>query len=62
MNHRQATGIRKDAWAEKNRIPNSVDKLKERQGKYLHPEAFGKAASEGVFASPAGDQQPGNSK
>ena len=36
----QVTGIRKDAFANANRIP--VEKLKSSEdiGKYLHPEAF----------------------
>lgn len=50
----QVTGIRKDAWAEKNRIPNTVDKPNAEKGKYLHPEAFGKPASQSV-SSPAAD-------
>jgi hypothetical protein len=36
----QVTGIRKDAWAEKNRIPVEQDKTKEEKGKYLHPKAW----------------------
>ena len=48
----QVTGIRKDAWAEQNRIPNSVDKSPVEKGRYLHPEAFGKPASQGVLAVP----------
>ena len=43
------TGVRHDAWAEKNRIPNAVDKSAAEKGKYLHPEAFGKPAAMGVF-------------
>ncbi|NNF33880.1 MAG: hypothetical protein HKN68_07215, partial [Saprospiraceae bacterium] len=38
----QVTGIRKDAYAEKNRIQVEVDKEKENRGSYLHPEAYGK--------------------
>jgi hypothetical protein len=48
----QVTGIRKDAWAEKNRIPTSVDKAPADRGRYLHPEAFGKPASQSVLAQP----------
>lgn len=36
----QVTGIRHDAFAEKNRIPNSVDKSAAEKGRYLHPAAF----------------------
>ena len=35
------TGIRKDAFAQANRIPVEVDKLDGERGLYLHPEAFG---------------------
>ncbi len=51
----QITGIRKDAWAEKNRIPNSVDKVGNEKGKYLHPEAFDKPTSQSIVSSPAAD-------
>ncbi|UCD93517.1 MAG: hypothetical protein JSU69_07015, partial [Candidatus Zixiibacteriota bacterium] len=37
----QVTGIRKDAFAEANRIEVEVDKPPREKGKYLHPEAFG---------------------
>lgn len=37
----QVTGIRKDAYAEKNRIPVEVLKTGDEVGKYIHPEAFG---------------------
>lgn len=53
----QVTGVRKDAWAEKNRIPNSVVKVGPEKGRYLHPEAFGKSALEGVHAVPVGSSQ-----
>jgi hypothetical protein len=36
----QVTGIRKDKWAEANRIQVEVDKRPEERGKYLHPEVF----------------------
>jgi hypothetical protein len=44
----QVTGIRKDAFAEKNRIPIEEDKKSEERGRYLHPEAFGKSREQGV--------------
>jgi hypothetical protein len=49
----QVTGIRQDAWAQKNRIPNSVDKPAFEKGKLLHPEAFGKPATQGIYTVPA---------
>lgn len=36
----QVTGIRKDAYAEKNRIPIEEMKIGNERGHYLHPEAF----------------------
>lgn len=44
----QVTGVRKDAFAEKNRIPVEEYKKAEEAGKYLHPEAFGQPESMGV--------------
>jgi hypothetical protein len=41
----QITGIRKDAFAEKHRIPVEEDKTGEERGKYLHPEEHGKPQS-----------------
>jgi len=44
----QVTGIRQDAFANKNRIP--VEEMKEQQdrGKYLHPEAFNMPENAGI--------------
>jgi len=36
----QVTGIRQDAFAEKNRIPVEEEKPVEQRGKYLHPKAY----------------------
>jgi hypothetical protein len=44
----QVTGVRKDHWAEANRIVVEQDKPEEERGKYLHPEAFEKPESLGV--------------
>jgi trimeric autotransporter adhesin len=38
----QVTGIRQDAWANKNRIPVEEVKSEKERGHYLHPDAFGK--------------------
>jgi hypothetical protein len=38
----QVTGVRQDAWANKNRIPVEEAKSERERGHYLHPEAFGK--------------------
>ncbi|HEY1326656.1 MAG TPA: hypothetical protein VGI14_06940 [Casimicrobiaceae bacterium] len=40
----QVTGVRKDAWAEANRIAVEEAKPKTERGRYLHPELFGKGA------------------
>ncbi|MCU0294148.1 MAG: hypothetical protein MUF10_19550, partial [Thermoanaerobaculaceae bacterium] len=37
----QVTGIRKDPWAEQNRIQVEVDKAPEEQGFFVHPEVWG---------------------
>ncbi|MCI4666793.1 MAG: hypothetical protein MRZ79_01435 [Bacteroidia bacterium] len=50
----QVTGIRKDKFAEKYRIPNTVEKDEEDKGKYLYPELFGKPASMQVGRSKMG--------
>jgi len=44
----QVTGIRQDAWARKNRIPNAVEKEAANRGKYLHPEVFNQPASKAI--------------
>ena len=44
----QVTGIRQDAWANKNRIKVEEDKSETERGHYLTPEAFGKAEERGV--------------
>jgi hypothetical protein len=43
----QVTGIRKDPWAEMNRIVVEEDKPEEARGTYLHPEAFGQPETRG---------------
>lgn len=40
----QVTGVRRDAWAQANRIEPEQKKPREERGKYLHPELFGKKA------------------
>ncbi len=44
----QVTGVRQDAFAQKNRIPVEDLKSPEDRGKYLHPEAHGLPASLGI--------------
>lgn len=58
------TGIRQDAYANKNRIPNSVSKEPENKGRYLHPAAFNQPVTKGIgypaegeSASPASTTQ-----
>jgi hypothetical protein len=41
----QVTGVRKDAWAEANRIPVEETKPPAERGRYLHPELFGNKAA-----------------
>jgi hypothetical protein len=44
----QVTGIRKDAYAEKNRVIPEVSKAADERGKYLHPEAYGLSTERGI--------------
>lgn len=44
----QVTGIRKDAYAEKNRIPVEELKPQAERGTYLHPDVFGQPESKAV--------------
>lgn len=44
----QVTGIRKDAFANANRIQVEVDKRSDEKAKYLHPEAFGLDKTRGI--------------
>jgi hypothetical protein len=44
----QLTGIRRDAWANANRIEVEVEKPAAQRGQFLHPAAHGKPASQGV--------------
>ncbi len=44
----QVTGIRKDPFAQANRIQVEVDKPAKERGKYLHPEAFGLGEEYGI--------------
>jgi len=44
----QVTGIRKDPYAEKNRVQVEVEKSVEERGKYLYPAAYGAPESMGI--------------
>ncbi|MCX8105899.1 MAG: hypothetical protein N3D80_08535, partial [Ignavibacterium album] len=44
----QVTGIRKDPFAEKNRIPVEEYKQGDDRGKYLYPEAYGQPETMGI--------------
>ncbi len=44
----QVTGIRKDAWANQNRIPTEEMKEPENIGKYLNPELFNQPKEKGI--------------
>jgi hypothetical protein len=44
----QVTGIRKDPWAEKNRIVVEERKSPDTQGFYIHPEAYGQAENRSI--------------
>ncbi|HRJ31792.1 MAG TPA: hypothetical protein PLV21_18530 [Cyclobacteriaceae bacterium] len=44
----QLTGIRKDPYAEKNRVKVEEDKMGDERGKYLYPEAYNLPISMGI--------------
>ena len=44
----QVTGIRHDAYANQNRIPNEVEKDVKDKGNYLHPKAFNQPISKAI--------------
>jgi hypothetical protein len=44
----QVTGVRRDAWANKNRIPVEEAKPERERGSYLHPEVFNQPEEKGV--------------
>ncbi|MGV8041317.1 MAG: hypothetical protein AB2L07_15045 [Thermoanaerobaculaceae bacterium] len=44
----QITGIRKDPWAERNRVQVEVDKPADEQGLYIHPEVYDQPEEQGV--------------
>ncbi len=44
----QVTGIRRDKFAEANRIMVEIDKLPDEQGKYLYPDAYGQPIEKGI--------------
>jgi hypothetical protein len=54
----QVTGIRRDAYAEANRIRVEEEKPPEEQGTYLHPEAFGKPETKGLLYREAQARRP----
>jgi hypothetical protein len=45
----QVTGIRKDAYADKHRIPVEELKPESERGLYLHPDAFGQPEEKGLM-------------
>ena len=44
----QITGIRKDLWADANRIQVEEDKPEQERGYYLHPDVYGKGVESSV--------------
>jgi hypothetical protein len=42
------TGIRKDPWANANRIKVEEDKPDKERGYYIYPDLYGKAAENGI--------------
>jgi hypothetical protein len=55
----QVMGIRKDAFANKHRIPVEEQKPVAERGRYLHPESFGLPPEMGVSVTPLSvDRRP----
>jgi hypothetical protein len=44
----QITGIRKDPWANANRIEVEQDKPDKERGYYLHPDLYGRPEEKGI--------------
>ena len=44
----QVTGIRKDPWANANRIQVEEDKPDKERGYYIHPDLYGQPAEKGI--------------
>lgn len=44
----QVTGIRRDGYANKHRIPVEEQKAKKERGFYLHPDAFDQPEDRGI--------------
>jgi len=50
----QVTGIRRDAWANKHRIPTEENKSEKERGFYLHPELYNQPEEKNIeWARPA---------
>lgn len=60
----QVTGIRRDAWANANRIPVERAKSGRERGHYLHPELFGKPLDRSIDwdRHPKNMKTPANSR
>ncbi len=52
----QVTGVRHDAYANQNRIPNTVEKPAKNKGTYIHPKAFNQPVSKGENYSDGNSQ------
>jgi hypothetical protein len=50
----QVTGVRRDPWAEANRVVVEEDKPADEQGAYLHPQAYGLPETRGPVSREAG--------
>ncbi len=58
----QVTGIRHDRYANAHRIKVVLPKARAEQGKYLHPQLYGKPKSEGIgYVKPPKLQRPASS-
>jgi hypothetical protein len=53
----QVSGVRKDPWAEANRIPVEVDKPEAERNQYLHPALYGQPESQGLLKAMSEPEQ-----
>lgn len=56
----QVTGVRKDAWANENRVVTVVEKEEWEKGFYLHPKAHGQVAEKAMNLAPVPDKTEDN--
>ena len=54
----QVTGVRRDPWAEANRLSPEVDKVDIERGRYRHPEVYGQESKRSIAFALFGADDP----